>query len=107
MATAKKNVSKNSEFVGVEVLKYNPYSAKKGQKTNLLGFATVSINGVAFSGIRHMTGKNGNWISFPSEQSGDTWYPTVWLNFGDKEDNALGYSQVLEAIEKYIEDEEI
>ena len=105
MAATKKNTSKNSELISVEVLKYNPYSAKKGQKTNLLGFATVSINGVAFSGVRHMTGKNGNWISFPAEASGDTWYPTVWLNYGDKEDNAAGYSQVLEAIENYIEEE--
>lgn len=105
MATTKKNVTKNSDFVGIEVLKYNAYSAKKGQKTNLLGFATVSINGVAFSGIRHMKGNNGNWISFPSEQSGDTWYPTVWLNLGDKEENAEGYARVLEAIENFIEEE--
>lgn len=105
MATTKKNNSKNSDFLVIEVLRYNPYSAKKGQKTNLLGFATVSVNGVAFSGIRHMTGKNGNWISFPAEQSGDTWYPTVWFNFGDKTVNAEAYDRILEAIENYVDEE--
>lgn len=102
MATMKKN---DSMQVGVEVLNYREYKPKRGTKTNLLGFATVSINGVAFSGVRHMTGRNGNWISFPSEAVDNQYYPTVWLNLGDKTVNSQGYNAVLEAIEAYINED--
>lgn len=99
--------SANAESVSnfeVKVIRYNPYSPKKGAKSNLLGFATVSINGVSFGGVRHMTGRSGNWISFPSEAVGSEYYPTVWLDLGSKDANNIGYDMVLEAIENYLAD---
>lgn len=107
MATNRKN--NNSAPVtdlNIKVIRYNEYSPKKGAKSNLLGFATVSINGVAFGGVRHMTGRNGNWISFPSEAVGSEYYPTVWFDLGTKDNNNLGYEAVLEAIENYLENAE-
>lgn len=97
------------EPLEITVERFDEYKAKKGVKTNLKGFATVTINNVTISGIKVMTGKNGLWTSFPSEASTDKdgetkYYPIVWFSYGSKDENKIAYDAVAAAIEEYIED---
>lgn len=103
---AKKN---NEETPYVTVESFYEYTPKRGKKTNLLGFATITINDITISGIRVLNGKNGIWTSFPStmsdkkDEDGDNiYYPIVWFNYGDKESNKFAYDAVTEAIEEYL-----
>ena len=103
---AKKN---NAETPLVTVERFDVYTPKRGKKTNLLGFATITVNDITISGIRVLDGKNGIWTSFPStmsdkkdEEGNNLYYPIVWFSFGSKEDNKNAYDAVAEAIEEYI-----
>lgn len=93
--------------VEIEVIRYNEYNARK--KSNLLGFATVKVNGVVITGIKHMEGKKGNFIDMPSiKGSGknDDYYPTVWIDLGDKDTNRTVYAQIAEAVDDFAESAE-
>lgn len=104
--TAKKN---NVETPFVTVERFDAYTPRRGKKTNLLGFATVTVNDITISGIRVLDGKNGIWTSFPStmsdkkDEDGDAiYYPIVWFNYGSKDDNKIAYDAVAEAIAEYV-----
>lgn len=93
------------------VERFDEYQAKKGVKTNLLGFATVTINNVTVSGIKVMNGKSGIWTSFPSNAGTDkdgntTYYQNVWLSYGSKDENRIAYDAVTEAVRAFIEEED-
>ena len=105
MATKKNNAE--TPFVTVE--RFDAYVPKRGKKTNLLGFATITVNDITISGIRVLDGKNGIWTSFPStmsdkkdEDGNNLYYPIVWFSFGDKDSNRTAYDAVAEAIEEYM-----
>ena len=103
---AKKQVIEPLE---ITVERFDEYKAKKGVKTNLMGFATVTLNNVTISGIKVMTGKGGIWTAFPSEayedKGGETKYAqTVWFNYGSKDENKIAYDAVTEAIREFVEE---
>lgn len=92
------------------VERFDEYQAKKGVKTNLLGFATVTINNVTVSGIKVMNGKSGIWTSFPSnagtDKDGNTiYYQNVWFSYGSKDENRIAYDAVTEAVKAFIEED--
>ena len=95
----------------VIVERFDEYKAKKGVKTNLLGFATVTINNVTISGIKVMNGKSGLWTSFPSsagtDKDGNTvYYPNIRFNYGTKDENKIAYDAVSEAVRQFVEEED-
>lgn len=95
----------------ITVERFDEYQAKKGVKTNLLGFATVTINNVTISGIKVMKGKSGIWTSFPStagtDKDGNTvYYPNIWFNYGSKDENRIAYDAFSEAVRAFVEEED-
>ena len=105
---AKKNIIEPLEII---VERFDEYQPKKGVKTNLLGFATVTINNVTISGIKVMKGKSGMWTSFPStpgtDKDGSTvYYPNIWFNYGSKDENKIAYDAVSVAVQQFIEEED-
>lgn len=85
--------------INVTVVRFNHFKGKQtSKKVELLGFATVNVNGVVITGIKFMEGKHGYFMSMPSEKSGEEYYNTVWLDLGSKEENAKGYDLILQAI---------
>ena len=110
MAVMKKEQTKDM-FPEITVESFSEYKPKKGRKTNLIGFATVTINNVTISGISVMDGEKGIWCSFPSrlgkDKNGeDEYFPVVWLNFGSKDENKLAYDAVAVKIQEFIEQED-
>ena len=103
---AKRN---NAETPFVTVERFDEFVPKRGKKTNLLGFATITVNDITISGVRVLDGKNGIWTSFPSttsdkkdEEGNNLYYPIVWFSYGDKESNKAAYDAVAQAIEEYL-----
>lgn len=85
----------------VEVLNMRKVS---NSKSNLLAFATVRIDNVAFNNVRLVTGKNGVFMSMPQEKGSDgNYYNTVWADTGTKEGNAELYDEILEALKEAYE----
>lgn len=85
--------------INVAVVRFNEFKGKQtSKKVQLLGFATVNVNGVVVTGIKFMEGNRGYFMSMPSEKSGDEYYNTIWLDLGSKEENAKGYDLILKAI---------
>lgn len=102
---------KNDEFPEIRVEQFTEYKAKKGRKTSLIGFATVTIDNVTISGISVMEGKEGLWCSFPArlgknKDNEDEYFPVVWLNYGSKEENRIAYDAVAVKVQEFIEAED-
>lgn len=101
----------NDEFPNIRVEQFNEYKPKKGRKTSLIGFATVTIDNVTISGISVMQGDKGIWCSFPSrlgknKNDEEEYFPIVWLNFGSKEENKIAYDAVAVKIEEFLNEED-
>jgi translation elongation factor P/translation initiation factor 5A len=77
-------------------------SLNKYENGKTRAFATVSIFGVAVSGIRLVEMAKDDWkIEMPSAKGKDgKYYNTVWIDLGNKEDNKEIYNQLTELVYK-------
>lgn len=102
---------KNDVFPEIIVEQFNEYTPKKGRKTNLIGFATVTVDNVTISGISVMEGDRGLWCSLPArlgtnKNGEDEYYPIVWLNYGSKEENRIAYDTIAAKVQEFIDAED-
>lgn len=62
------------------------YSGDKGDVV----FFTLQVNGVSINGCKVITGKNGDFIGYPSTKGKDgTYYPTVYVPLAEKDVKAV------------------
>ena len=102
---------KNEEFPEIRVEQFNEYTPKRDRKTDLIGFATVTIDNVTISGISVMEGDRGIWCSFPArlgkdKEGEDKYFPIVWLNYGSKEENRIAYDAIAAKVQAFLDEED-
>lgn len=93
MSRRSENKEEKVEVFKVKVLRANEFTDKNGNDTT---FFDMEVNGVKIFGCRFMTGKNGDFVSFPSQKGKDgKYYNHAWVDLP---------SDVIADIDKQLDD---
>lgn len=85
MAT-RKSAAKEQEFIKVD-----SFRVRRAVETNAKAiFFDLDLNGVTIYGCRVVSGRNGDFISFPSQQGKDEkWYSVAYAHLGAEDQDAI------------------